>query len=52
MTGKENLWLMYKDSQGGIHYQSWAEVVTSGTMTDPETGEDMNIIRWTSEIPK
>lgn len=39
------LYLVYKDSEGGCHYQPWQDIVGSGTLSDPEGG-DMEVIGW------
>lgn len=38
--------LVYKDENGELHTQPWGDLVSSGTLTDPETGDDMDIIGW------
>lgn len=35
--------LMYTDSAGNVHRQSWRDLEESGTLIDPETGDDMEL---------
>lgn len=44
-----DMWLVYKDAEGNQHDQSWKDVVEVGTLIDPETGDDMEIVGWTFE---
>ncbi|MCK0441266.1 hypothetical protein MUG78_17850 [Gordonia alkaliphila] len=41
-----DMWLVYVDSEGGHHYQPWTEVVQSGSLVDPTTDQDMEIVGW------
>lgn len=41
-----DMWLYYKDSKGVEHRQHWKDLVEVGTLIDPETGDDMEIIGW------
>ena len=45
------LWLVYEDETGTKHYQPYADVVSVGTLIDPETGYDMPIVGWTDREP-
>ena len=38
--------LVYQDSSGNLHSQPWSDLVESGTLIDPDTGDDMPIIGW------
>lgn len=40
--------LVYRDSEGNLHEQPWQDVVEVGTLIDPETGDDMEIVGWVS----
>lgn len=43
-----DMWLIYKDSNGKEHRQHWTDVLEVGTLIDPETDEDMEIVGWDS----
>lgn len=43
------MFLVYKDSDGEFHYQPWQDVAEVGTLIDPETGDDMELIGWSEE---
>lgn len=45
-----NMFLVYEDASGVRYYQHWSELVHVGTLVDPETGEDMEIIGWTTDV--
>jgi hypothetical protein len=45
---ESSMWLVYADTEGGKHYQPWQDLEESGTLIDPETGEDMEMIGWTT----
>lgn len=45
------MWLVYVDAHGGRHFQPWHDVVSVGTLIDPDTGEDMETVGWTTEAP-
>ena len=40
----EKVVLWYRDENGGLHSQSVADLVDVGTLIDPETGDDMEIV--------
>jgi len=44
------MFLVYADSNGEHHYQYWADVATVGGLIDPETGEDMELIGWSTNL--
>lgn len=48
---ESSMWLVYADTEGGKHYQPWQDLEESGTLIDPETGEDMEMIGWTTNPP-
>lgn len=50
MIRDDPMWLVYEDSEGGYHYQPWQDVVGSGTLVDPKTYLDMEIIGWTDSV--
>lgn len=37
--------VVYEDEQGNEHWQPVSDIVESGTLTDPETEDDMPIVR-------
>ena len=41
-----DMFLIYRDETGEEHYQPWQDIVSSGTLIDPETGDDMELIGW------
>ncbi|MFZ2237973.1 MAG: hypothetical protein WAV90_00360 [Gordonia amarae] len=43
------MYLVYVDADGNHHTQPWGDVVDSGTLTDPDTGDDMEIVGWSTE---
>lgn len=43
------MFLVYADESGERHFQSWADLVSVGTLIDPETGEDMECVGWCLE---
>jgi hypothetical protein len=43
-----DMWLVYRDSKGHKHYQSWREIVDAGSLVDPDTDDDMDVIGWTT----
>ncbi len=47
-----DMWLVYEDSSGNKHYQPWTDLVECGTLIDPESDEDMEMIGWTTERNK
>lgn len=36
--------LVYLDNSGNVHTQYVSDLVSQGTLVDPETGDDMNIV--------
>jgi hypothetical protein len=45
-----NMWLVYEDDKGDKHHQPWQDLVEAGTLIDPYSGDDMEMIGWTTEI--
>lgn len=45
------MWLVYLDTEGDEHYQPWEDLVEAGTLIDPQTGEDMEMVGWTLRPP-
>lgn len=48
---RSSMWLVYKDDAGMKHYQHWNDTVDSGTLIDPFTGDDMELVGWTTDNP-
>lgn len=46
------MFLVYKDGDGEYYYQSWEDVQECGGLIDPETGDDMKLIGWVTELPR
>ena len=42
----DRMWLVYVDENGRLHYQQWEDLVDCGTLIDPETQQDMEIVGW------
>lgn len=40
--------LVYVDGEGNRHYQPVSDVPDAGTLIDPETGDDMELIGWST----
>lgn len=38
--------LIYRDEKGNLHAQPWGDIVQAGTLIDPDTGDDMEIVGW------
>ena len=38
--------LVYRDEYGTLYEQSWTDLQESGTLIDPETGDDLELIGW------
>lgn len=51
MVQTKAMWLVYVDGNGDRHFQPWRDVVSVGTLIDPDTGEDMETVGWTTEAP-
>ncbi|QBP33369.1 hypothetical protein SEA_BRUTONGASTER_155 [Gordonia phage BrutonGaster] len=45
----DGMWLVYVDAAGNEHAQPWGDLTTAGTLIDPETGDDMEIVGWMTE---
>ena len=46
MKRTDEMYLVYQDEAGSHHYQYWADVQEVGTLIDPETGDDMELVGW------
>lgn len=42
----DDMWLVYVDTTGAEHAQPWGDLTTDGTLIDPITGDDMEIVGW------
>ena len=51
MITNTDMWLVYVDVEGQKHFQHWSDLTEAGTLIDPENGEDMDVIGWTTEAP-
>lgn len=47
-----DMWLIYVDDNNNRHYQHWRDVAEVGSLIDPESGEDMDLLGWTTERPE
>ena len=41
--------LVYQGENGEIYTQPWQDLTEAGTLIDPETGDDLEIIGWTTK---
>ena len=41
-----DMWLIYKDDEGNLHYQYWLDLLEVGTLIDEETGDEWDLIGW------
>lgn len=47
------MWLVYeKDSEGTQAHQPYQDLVEAGTLIDPNTGDDLEIVGWTTCKPE
>lgn len=51
MVETSGMWLVYKDLDGETHHQPWQDLTSVGTLIDPESGDDMEIVGWTTTAP-
>jgi hypothetical protein len=51
MINKGPMWIVYIDKAGDNHYQPWTDLQDSGTLIDPLTDEDMQLVGWTIDNP-
>lgn len=42
------LFLIYQDAQGEFHSQPWQDLTTAGTLVDPVTDGDMELVGWST----
>lgn len=49
---QEPMWLVYQDAAGGLHCQPWQDLTESGGLIDPETGDDMEMVGWTTSLAR
>ena len=47
-----SMWLVYIDLNGDNHFQPWEDVTTAGTLIDPDSGDDMEMVGWTTTPPR
>lgn len=43
-----DMFLVYRDETGILHTQHWSDLVEIGTLIDPDTGDDMELVGWTT----
>ena len=46
MNDIELLILVYQNEDGDLFEQNAADLVYSGTLIDPETGDDLDLVGW------
>jgi hypothetical protein len=46
------MFLVYADSTGAHHFQPWQDTFTSGSLVDPGTDADMDVVGWSAEPPR
>lgn len=44
-----DMFLVYRDEEGILHTQHWSDLVEVGTLINPDTGDDMELIGWTTD---
>lgn len=49
MINTSSMFLVYQDSEGRQFSQHWEDLTNMGTLIDPETGEDMELVGWHSD---
>ncbi|SEC65354.1 Uncharacterised protein (plasmid) [Tsukamurella tyrosinosolvens] len=42
------MWLVYRSDTGKYFAQLWGEVPTAGGLIDPDTGDDLEVVGWTT----
>lgn len=50
MYNTDAMFLIYRDSEGRRFTQHWQDLIEMGTLFDPETGEDLELIGWHSAV--
>jgi hypothetical protein len=50
MYNTDAMFLIYRDSEGRRFTQHWQDLTEMGTLIDPETGEDLELIGWHSAV--
>jgi len=51
MISSGNMWLVYVADNGENHFQPWQDLMSAGTLIDPESGDDMEMVGWTTTAP-
>lgn len=51
MANTEDMWLVYRSESGDSYFQPWQDLTTAGTLIDPDSGEDMELVGWTTDLP-
>lgn len=46
MNDIRTLVLIYRDEAGNLHEQLAEDLTNCGTLTDPDNGDDMDLIGW------
>jgi len=44
------MWVVYRGESSDYYYQPYTDLVEAGTLTDPDSGEDMPIVGWTTSL--
>lgn len=48
-----DMWLVYvSDDNQQRYFQPWQDLVSFGTLIDPDTGNDMDLLGWTTIDPE
>lgn len=42
--------LVYVDQRDKLYFQTWSELECQGSLIDPDTGDDMDVVGWTERI--
>lgn len=43
------MWLIYRDSGGKLKSQPWGDLEEVGPLIDPDTGDDLDLVGWSTE---
>lgn len=46
MNDIHKLILVYRDEDGGLHEQFAVDLPNCGTLIDPDSGDDMDLVGW------
>lgn len=44
------MFLVYRDSEGSLYSQNWEDLASVGTLIDPDSDEDLELIGWSKTV--